>query len=40
MKEATECKENLEDCFAYESDFRLNHLDKKNEFIQVYNQTG
>jgi hypothetical protein len=40
MKEANECKENLEDSFDYEAGFRLNHLDKKNTFIQFYNQTG
>lgn len=40
MKEANECKENLEDCFDYEAEFRLNHLDKKNAFIQAYNQSG
>jgi hypothetical protein len=40
LKEANECKENLEDCFDYEAQFRLTHLDKKNLFIQVYNQGG
>jgi hypothetical protein len=40
MKEANKCKENLEDCFDYEAEFRVNHLDKKNAFIQSYNENG
>jgi hypothetical protein len=40
LKEANESKENLEQCFDYEAEFRLNHLDKKNAFIQAYNQSG
>jgi hypothetical protein len=40
MKEANICKENLEDCFDYEAEFRVNHLDKKNAFIQSYNENG
>lgn len=30
----------MEQCFEYEAEFRLKHLDKKNAFIQAYNQSG
>lgn len=30
----------MEHCFEYEAEFRLKHLDKKNAFIQAYNQSG
>lgn len=37
---ASECKENLNQMFEDEADFRLRHLDQKNEFIQKYTQVG
>ena len=38
--EAVEVKENLEQLFDIEAEFRLQNLDQKNQFIQNYTQNG
>lgn len=38
--EAVEVKENLEQLFDIEAEFRLQNLDQKNQFIQNYTQVN